>query len=452
MNYPIWLVPFLGGSWIIGIISIIHIFISHFAVGSGFYLALTERKAYKENDEGIYDYLKKHTRFFVLVTTAGGAITGVGIWFSVSLVSPDTIAILIQNFAFAWAWEYLFFAAEIATAFAYYYTWDKVSKEIHLKLANLYLWFSVFTLVIINGILTFMLTPGKWIQTHNWLDGFLNPTYFPSLFIRILIMLAIAGIYALVTSSRIKDDNLREKMVKYSAKWLMPVFVAGPIIGFWYFTQIPHETIMTIANGIQTSGVGNFSILTRATYLSLILSGTIVVFAYVGPYLNPKGFTFGISLMFLLCGFMVTGTTEWMREMLRKPYTVYNYIYSNGVKKDEILNIDKMGFLKSGKWANACASKTDNDIQKGQIIFRYECMSCHTVDGYRSMKKLLGTRDQDAIIGFLNLLHQSEADKNPYHGIMPPFAGSDEDIHLLSSYLYSINNSPNSSDHKISSR
>ena len=91
-------------------------------------------------------------------------------------------------------------------------------------------------------------------------------------------------------------------------------------------------------------------------------------------------------------------------------------------------------------------------LPKGQIIFRYECMSCHTVDGYRSMKKLIGTRDKDSIVGFLNLLRQTEAGKNPYHGIMPPFAGDDEDIKLLANYLYSINNPTNTSNAKISSR
>ncbi|MBL7650377.1 MAG: cytochrome C, partial [Candidatus Hydrogenedentes bacterium] len=182
---------------------------------------------------------KGHSRFFLIITTVSGAVTGVGIWFSISLVSPDGTASLIQSFTLAWALEYLFFVAELATAFVYYYTWDRVSKETHLLLARLYMVFSIMTLVIINGIITFMLTPGKWIESHNWLDGFLNPTYFPGLIIRMLIMAAIAGMYALVTSSRIPDPHFRTYMVRFCAKWLIPIFLLGPIVSFWYLNQIP---------------------------------------------------------------------------------------------------------------------------------------------------------------------------------------------------------------------
>ena len=98
MNYPLWIVPYLGGTWVIGIIAIIHVFISHFAVGGGIFLALAEELAYRRKDDRIYDFLKQHSRFFVLITTVAGAVTGVGIWFSVSLVSPDGIASLIQSF------------------------------------------------------------------------------------------------------------------------------------------------------------------------------------------------------------------------------------------------------------------------------------------------------------------------------------------------------------------
>ncbi len=439
MNYPVWVVPYLGGSWVIGIIAIIHIFISHFAVGCGAFFALAEELAYRRGDERIYAFLKQHSRFFVLVTTVAGAVTGVGIWFAVSLVGPDGIASLIQCFSLAWAEEYLFFVAELATAFAYYYTWNKISRQKHLLLARLYMIFSIATLVIINGMLTFMLTPGKWLTSHNWVDGFFNPTYCPSLIIRLLIMFALAGMYALVTSSRIAEPKFRTFMVRYCAKWLLPVFVIGPVVGFWYLTQIPQATMHTIFTGIQSSGVGNFSILARALYLSLILSGTIILFNFFGPYLNPRGFTFRIALLFLVCGLAVTGTTEWMRELLRKPYIVYGYLYSNGMHTDELPAKVDASFLKKGRWATAMATPDMPPVAKGELLFRYECMSCHTVRGYRSMKTLLGPRDEDALVGFLQLLRMRDRSVNPYSGIMPPLVASDDELQCLSKYLATIN-------------
>ncbi len=440
MNYPLWVVPYLGGTWVVGIISIIHVYISHFAVGGGIYLAFAEELAYRRNDDRMYEFLKKHSRFFLLLTTVAGAVTGVGIWFSISLVSPDGIHSLIQSFSLAWAEEYLFFVAELATAFAYYYTWDRLPRDKHLLLARFYAIFSVFTLVIINGILTFMLTPGKWLTTHNWMDGVFNPTYFPSLCIRLLIMLAIAGMYALITSSTIKESKFRTVMVRYAAKWLLPVFLLGPLATIWFLTQVPQASIETIFTGIQTSGIGNFSILTRALYLSLVLSGTILIFAFFGPYLNPRAFTFRIALLFLLCGLAATASGEWMREMLRKPFVVYNYLYSNGLHKDEIASILNEGFMRKSKWGAAVASNCpDSDTAIGAAVFRFQCMSCHTEDGYRSMRKLIGSRDEDAILSLLNILRETDPKKNNYSGIMPPLAVNDKELKSLAKYLATLN-------------
>ena len=57
------------------------------------------------------------------------------------------------------------------------------------------------TLVIINGILAFMLTPGKaWLEVagtgqeaSRFFQAFFNPTYWPSLALRTLVCLSLAG-------------------------------------------------------------------------------------------------------------------------------------------------------------------------------------------------------------------------------------------------------------------
>jgi cytochrome bd-type quinol oxidase subunit 1 len=446
MNYPLWSIPGLGGSWAVGLISVIHVFISHFAVGGGIFFAVTEYLALKRsesndltlrhNSEMLYDYLRKHSKFFMMVTTVAGAVTGVGIWFSISLVSPDGTASLIQTYSLGWATEYLFFVAEIATVLVYFYTWDKVSKELHLALAQWYAVLSVFTLIIINGILSFMLTPGGWIESKAWYEGFFNPTYWPSLILRLLVMLAIAGMYSLITSARLKASesedvaNFRAYMLKYSSKWFIPVFLIGPIVGFWFFSQVPQAVITNIFTGIQSSGVGNFSILARAIYLSLILSGTVLVFALVGPYLNPRGFSFGSAVAFLVCGLGVTSMSEWSREMLRKPYVIYNYMYSNGIRKADLETINKDSFAAFSKW--------EDPDHIGTSMFRQQCMICHTTDGYRSMKKLLGERDLEGIKTFLLMMRETDPEKNSYLNIMPPLVGTDKEVEALAEYLVTL--------------
>ncbi len=437
MNYPIWQFPILGGPWVIGLIACIHIFISHFAVGGGMFFAITEELAFKNQDDKLYKYLKSHSKFFLLLTTVAGAVTGVAIWWAISLFSPDGIHSLIQTYTLGWACEYIFFVAEIATIFVYYYTWDRISAKEHLLLARYYAIFSILTLVIINGILTYMLTPGSWLESKNWLEGFFNQTYWPSLIIRLLMMAAVAGIYALLTAARIKnDDEFRTRLLRYASKWFLPIFFLGPLVAYWFYSNIPNDVANSILNGLQSSGTGNFSIMARAAYLTLILSGTILVFVFVGPYLNPQGFSFRSAVMFLICGLLVTSIGEWSREMLRKPYVIYDYMYSNGIRKDQIAEINSKGFIASSKWANVIATAPN---QTGQLMFKGQCISCHTIDGYRSIKKLIGKRDLEAIESFLLTIHETEKSKNPYLHIMPPLVGTSEEIKALAKYIEELN-------------
>lgn len=438
MNYPFWEVPYLGGGWVIGIIAIIHIFVSHFAVGGGAFLAVTEQMAYSKKDARIYDYLKRHSLFFLLVTTVLGVIFGPGIWWSISLVSPDATENLIQNYTLLWGFEYVVFATELATFFVYYYTWDRLPRRRHLQLAWIYFFISILTLVTINGMLTFMLTPGRWLETYHWWDGYFNPTYWPSNFLRLLIMFGIAGMYALITSSRLRDADFRASMLRYSAKWLLPIYFIGPLVAYWYFKNVPQAAIDTIFTGIHASGVGNFSVLARMLYLSLILSGTILVFAFVGPYLNPQGFSFKAAVLFLGFGLIVTGVSEYTRELLRKPYVIYGYMYSNSLLKENIAPINRTGYFASAKWAQASLPAQTTAWERGRVMFRFQCMSCHTQKGYRGMDNLLGQRGPEDIQRFLQVLRETDPRKNPYAGIMPPLVGHSDEVNDLALYLSTI--------------
>ena len=89
MNFPVWDVAF-GAGLLIAMVAILHVFVSHFAVGGGLFLVLTERKARRNNDAALLGWLKSHTKFFVLVTVVFGAISGVGIWFTIGLDQPHS--------------------------------------------------------------------------------------------------------------------------------------------------------------------------------------------------------------------------------------------------------------------------------------------------------------------------------------------------------------------------
>ena len=233
MNYPFWYIPHIGSGWVIGMIAIFHVMISQFAVGGGLYLPMAERKAMRMTDPvlraGWLKQLESHSKFFLILTGVFGTVSGVGIWFAIGLTHPEATSTLIHNFVFGWAMEWVFFLVELTTVAVYYYTWNRIDPKLHLKVGWVYAGASAATLIIINGILAFMLTPGDtWLavagtghEASKFWNAFFNPTYWPSLLMRVGVCTSLAGVWALITSSRMdgdKDPALKTSMVKWSVQ------------------------------------------------------------------------------------------------------------------------------------------------------------------------------------------------------------------------------------------
>ena len=115
MNYPFWDAG-VGYGALMAAIAVVHVFISHFAIGGGLYLVVTEQLARRRGDAARLAYLERLTKIFVLVTLVLGALTGVGIWFVIGLLSPGATELLIHHFVWGWAIEWTFFVVEILAA------------------------------------------------------------------------------------------------------------------------------------------------------------------------------------------------------------------------------------------------------------------------------------------------------------------------------------------------
>lgn len=448
MNYPVWEVPLLGGAWIIGIIAIFHVMISHFAVGGGLYLAMAEHKAIRENRRDWLPLLEKHAKFFLVLTGVFGAVSGVGIWFAIGLVHPESTSTLIHNFVFGWAIEWVFFLIELTTAAVYYYTWNRIPEKLHLKVGYLYAAMSFCTLVIINGILTFMLTPGDaWLsvagtgqEASRFWQAFFNPTYWPSLFLRTVVCISLAGIWALVTMARFEDEafqRTRVAVIRWSAAWLMPAFLLMPALMLWYLSMVPQDNRGLLQLGMSTIGSGAFTQVTRIGLLTIMTSATIAGVVYFFAYKSPRDFSFGHAISVLILALAATASTEYAREALRKPYVIGRHMYSNGIRLSEIEGYNRDGFLTRSLWAQA-ALKSGHPEEIGKAMFRGQCMSCHTIDGYRSMRRMLADRDAKGITNLLKTLHETGGASASYKAYMPPLVGTQEERDALGAYLLTL--------------
>jgi len=423
MNFPVWDPPMIGGGILIGIVAILHVFVSHFAVGGGLFLVLTERRAYAEDDRELLSYVRKHSLFFVLVTLVFGAVSGVGIWWTIGLVHPTATSTLIHVFVWAWAVEWVFFLVEIAAALFYYYGWERLDRRTHLIIGWIYASAAWLSLLVINGILTFMLTPGRWLVTRSFWDAYFNPTMLPSLVTRTAVAIALAGLYALLTAAVVEPKTLRPRVTRYAALWVLAGCAVLPLSGAWYISQIP-----PMAREISMGGAPAVTIFAG---LSVVLSVLIVVVTYFGPYRRPQEASVLTVATIAVLGLAATGVTEWVREAVRKPYVIYGYMYSNALRLEQVADVRRTGLLAQAKWVTL-RDPSDPDWRRvGYEIFRTECRSCHTIDGYNGMRLMVkGWREEFVDYQLQHL--------NELKGFMPPFVGSDAERRVLARWLANL--------------
>jgi cytochrome bd-type quinol oxidase subunit 1 len=280
MNYPVWDVPFIGSGLVVAIIAIIHVLISHLAIGGGAFIFVAELWSdRRKNGQAIRDWLHRYATYFLVYTTVFGAVTGVGIWFAIQLANPEGTSLLIHQFVFAWAIEWVFFLGELSILYLYYYGWQKNSRRMQLWLAGLYFVIAWGSLFVINGILAFMLTPGDWTLANTSIfAGFFNPGFLPSLFIRTLVMFTVAGLFAIIVATKVTGDgNLKERMIGFAAKWIIPGALIIPFLLLWYWATLPDSATDLIRGGVVGVEGGRLEIITRYFWLALVSGALIVI-------------------------------------------------------------------------------------------------------------------------------------------------------------------------------
>ena len=431
MNYPLWDLPAPG--LLIALVAVVHVFVSHFAVGGGLFLVVTETKARNEGDADLLDYVRRHSRFFVLLTLVFGAVTGVGIWFTIALVHPAATSSLINIFVWGWAIEWTFFLTEIAAALVYYYGWDRLTVRQHLAVGWIYFGAAWASMIVINGILTFMLTLGAWIDTRSFLDAFFNPTYWPSLLIRTLGAMGLAGIYALFTASWISPPELKKKLARYAVKfWVLPLAFGLPVGLLWFFSSaskagVPVAEVLgaksasafdLFASIFNTAGTGN-----PVTHRALVVAFAAITFTILAV-IAATLFRYGrvLTALVMLGGLLSIGGAEWVREDLRKPYVIGSYMLVNGIHTTE--DLSQTGVLAGTRYRL--------HADAGHELFRLQCSQCHTERGYLGMQRLAGGKSSRALEGVIARLDTWRNRR------MPPFKGNAEERRALAVYLATL--------------
>jgi len=206
--------------------------------------------------------------------------------------------------------------------------------------------FSWITMAIIVSILGFMMDPGNWQTHHSLLNGFTNPIYLPQLLFRTPTAMLVAGIFGmfLITLFTKKDTNLRTNAVKYASKWLLlwaPISLIGAFI---YYKAMPEAMTANLSTAVGTITFAQYY--NTLLYVAFAGAGLTIIIGIIGVYktklLKPYMVVIPVVTAIAYLGFF-----ERVREFIRKPYVISQYMYSNLLLKDDYVVYKQDGVLNT---------------------------------------------------------------------------------------------------------
>lgn len=443
MDFPVFHLDFLGNRMLVAMIAVLHVFINHaLAVGAMPLVTVLECWGHARRDQSIDRLAYRILTVCFILTTTVGALTGVGIWLSTSLVNPYAIGSLIRVFFWAWFVEWLVFVAEVVSIMVYYLTWKRMRdrKRAHIAIGAVLSAFSWITMAIITAILGFMMDPGSWMSQESFISGVFNPIYLPQLAFRTPLAMVAAGLMALFLAFFFTTDDfdLRRRTVRVLSLWSLawlPLAAAGAL---WYRTVIP--AWMT-ANVPTALGTQRFAQWYEQLLVVLAVMVAVVLLAALAGAVSPRLVPRVALLVPFVATLVLLGSFERVREFIRKPYVIADYMYANGIRVDDYPLLQEEGLLQHAVYTPVRKVTDSNRFEAGRAVFRIACTRCHTTGGVNAVTDrlydLYGETpwDRDTIKYYVLGMHRAR----PY---MPPFPGTDIEAGALADFLIELRSRP----------
>lgn len=429
MDFPVFEAPWLGGRWLIGVVAILHVLINHgAAVGGSLLVVLLERRGHLSGDPRWDHFAHRLASVFFWLTTSLGALTGVGIWFTVMVVQPTAIGNLLRIFFWGWFVEWIVFVLEVLLVVTYFKTWKTMDKAKHIRLGFAYAAFSFVTMCIIVGILGAMLTPDRWLAERGFWQGFLNPSYLPQLLTRSGMALGMAGALGLVLSRWLAPKDLVGQAQAFSARFVLASVPCLAIGSIWYLQVLPAEIHKLVPTALLTTKFASY--LELSAWVNGALGLVLLQYA-VWATLQKVPLPRAMAWLPLVVIVAQIGQFERVREFVRKPYVIHGYLYSNGIRVDQVARMNREGYLAHARYAKVREVTPQNRLLAGQELYRHQCATCHTVGGLNDIVAKFPGAKPEGILPFLGALN----DVQPF---MPPFAGTPAEREALAAYLASL--------------
>jgi mono/diheme cytochrome c family protein len=438
MDLPVYHLDLLNNRMLIAIIAVLHVVINHgMAVGGIPLISYLEWRGLKSGDESWDRLALRILTFFFIITTTVGALTGVGIWLSASLVNPYAIGSLIRVFFWTWFTEWLVFVTEVALILTYYLTWKTwlgERKRAHAKLGTALAVASWVTMALIVSILGFMMDPGAWRSDKTLFSGMFNPVYLPQLAFRTPLAMVMGGAFGLVALlwSTERGSELRSNAVRAISRWILAWTLPCALGGAWYARAVPSAMKANVPVALLTQALESWA---NAALWALGAACVVIALLALLGAVRPRLMGAWALLAPAALSILLLGTFERVREFVRKPYAIADYLYSNGFRKADYPLLQRDGLLARATYTEVRQITPESEKQAGREVFNLACTRCHTVDGVNGIRSLLramyGNEEAwsaDTIAGYVGAMHKAR----PF---MPPFPGNDRERQALGAYL-----------------
>ncbi len=434
MLFPVFYIPGLGQGMAIALVAVTHVVLSHgFAIGAVSLIVLLEHMAVLRNDhelEGLAQHMLKPA---VVIITAVGAVTGAGIWFTVSVLAPAGIGSLLRVFFWPWFIEWIAFTLEVLILLPYYFLWDRMrpaNQGWHVALGWSYVAVALVSAFLISGILGFMLTPDGWVQNQQLVSAFFNPTFWPQLALRFFGGLALGALFCLafLLFSRQASQSLRQRVVRLCGGWLL---IAGGLcaLATWiYFQRVPQTYFTHSLFAVLTSHLAQKPWL---LWLGNLVAVLLIAAAGAAALMRRRLAAKLLIIPALVMAIGLVAEFERTREFIRGPYLMPGYMYANQINLSQNLYLRKSGFLANAAWYQAQPSHLWPRDPAGHALFASNCGVCHTIGGLNDIRDRLRGRTQTSV----NLLINNTSRMVPF---MPPFSGTEAEARTLGAYLYAL--------------
>lgn len=165
-----------------------------------------------------------------------------------------------------------------------------------------------------------------------------------------------------------------------------------------------------------------------------VAASTLIGFyAFVGLIWHRRYVNMETAVLLAAIAFIATGSMEFVREGVRKPWIIYDHMYSNGYKPGEAEMINREGILAHQPWVvpPGVEPASLDSVELGALVYKAQCSQCHNLGGPNDVTHLIYTWDEGLLAKNLENIHRLKL-------FMPPLVGTPAEREALFDYLWSI--------------